>query len=236
MQEKVKDAPSSEFKWVGTRPIRPDGVDKVTGRAKFGADLAMAGQLVGKVLRSPHRARAHQVDRHQRRPRSCRASRPWSPRDDFKDQPSEFIPAGEMMINYRDVVRNVMAREKVLYEGHAVAAVAATSAAIAKQALKLIKVDYEVLPHVIDVVEAMQPGAPLLHEDMYHGRRRAGAEDALQRRQARRVRAGRRRRPASSRPTSSSSASSPPSRCTRATSSRTPASPASPRTARPTCG
>ena len=71
-----------------------------------------------------------------------------------------------MMINYRDVVRNVMAREKVLYEGHPVAAVAATSGVVAKQALKLIKVDYEVLPHVIDVVEAMQPGAPLLHEDM----------------------------------------------------------------------
>ena len=67
MQEKVKDAPGSEFKWVGTRPDRPDGVDKVTGRARFGADLAMAGQLVGKVLRSPHRARAHQVDRHHRR-------------------------------------------------------------------------------------------------------------------------------------------------------------------------
>src|SRR5262249_19996816 len=87
-------------------------------------------------------------------------------RDDFKDQPSEFIPAGEMMINYRDVVRTVMAREKVLFEGHPVAAVAATSAATAKEALKLIKVDYEVLPHVIDVVEAMQPGAPTLHEDM----------------------------------------------------------------------
>ena len=79
-----------------------------------------------------------------------------------------------MMINYRDVVRNVMAREKALYEGHAVAAVAATSAAIAKQALKLIKVDYEVLPHVIDVVEAMQPGAPLLHDDMFT----AGVEPA----------------------------------------------------------
>ena len=63
MQEKVKDEPGSEFKWVGTRPIRPDGVDKVTGRAKFGADLAMAGQLVGKVLRSPHaHARIRSID------------------------------------------------------------------------------------------------------------------------------------------------------------------------------
>ena len=79
-----------------------------------------------------------------------------------------------MMINYRDVVRNVMAREKALYEGHAVAAVATTSAVIAKEALNLIKVDYEVLPHVIDVVEAMLPGAPLLHEDMFT----AGVEPA----------------------------------------------------------
>jgi CO/xanthine dehydrogenase Mo-binding subunit len=165
MQEKVKEGVTSEFKWVGTRAVRPDGVDKVTGRAKFGADLNMQSQLVGKVLRSPHaHARIRSIDT------GAAASLPGVKaivtRDDFKDQPSEFIPAGEMMINYRDVVRNVMAREKVLYEGHPVAAVAATSNGIAKQALKLIKVDYEVLPHVIDVVEAMQPSAPLLHEDM----------------------------------------------------------------------
>ncbi len=72
-----------------------------------------------------------------------------------------------MMINYKDMVRNVLAREKVLYEGHPVAAVAATTTAIAKRALKLIEVKYEVLPHVIDVVEAMQPGAPLLHDDLF---------------------------------------------------------------------
>ena len=125
----------------------------------------MPGQLVGRVLRSPHpHARIRSID--TRRRLKLPGVKAVVTRDDFKDQPSEFIPAGEMMINYRDVVRNVMAREKALYEGHPVAAVAATSGAIAKQALKLIKVDYEVLPHVIDVVEAMQPGAPLLHEDM----------------------------------------------------------------------
>jgi CO/xanthine dehydrogenase Mo-binding subunit len=165
MQEKVKDGGASEFKYVGTRAVRPDGVDKVTGRARFGADLAMQGQLVGRVLRSPHaHARIKSIDV------SAAAALPGVKavvtRDDFKEQPSEFIPAGEMMINYRDVVRSVMAREKVLFEGHPVAAVAATSAAVAKKALGLIKVDYEVLPHVIDVVEAMKPGAPILHEDM----------------------------------------------------------------------
>jgi CO/xanthine dehydrogenase Mo-binding subunit len=166
MQEKVsKDAGPAGYTYVGTRPVRPDGVDKVTGRARFGADYNMAGQLVGKVLRSPHpHARLKRIDT------SAAASLPGVKaivtRDDFLDQASEFVPAGEMLINYRDVVRNVMAREKVLYEGHAVAAVAATTAAIAKEALRRIAVEYEVLPHVMDVNEATAAGAPLLHEDM----------------------------------------------------------------------
>src|SRR5215813_14151036 len=112
MQEKVKEAPSSQFTWVGTRPIRPDGMDKVTGRAKFGADMTMPGQLVGRVLRSPHpHARIRSIDASA----ALRLGgvKAVVTRDDFKDQPSEFIPAGEMMINYRDVVRSVMAREKV---------------------------------------------------------------------------------------------------------------------------
>ncbi|MBN9010821.1 MAG: xanthine dehydrogenase family protein molybdopterin-binding subunit, partial [Rhizobiales bacterium] len=87
-------------------------------------------------------------------------------RDDFKDQSTEFVPAGEMLVNYRDVVRNVMAREKALFEGHPVAAVAATSDSVARAALKLIKVDYEVLPHVIDVIEAMKPDAPIVEDGM----------------------------------------------------------------------
>ena len=165
MQEKVKGAPSGDGTIIGTRPARPDGVDKVTGRARFGADLSLPGQLVGKVLRSPHaHARIRGIDASEAM--KLPGVKAVVTAADFRDQPSEFIPAGEMMINYRDVVRTVMAREKALFEGHPVAAVAATSASIAKQALKLIKVDYEVLPHVIDVLDAMKPGAPLLHEGM----------------------------------------------------------------------
>jgi CO/xanthine dehydrogenase Mo-binding subunit len=151
---------------VGTRTIRPDGHDKVTGRARFGADLHMAGQLVGRVLRSPH-AHARILSIDTSKAEQLPGVKAVVTREDFADQPSEFIPAGEMMINYKDMVRNVLAREKVLYEGHPVAAVAATSTAIAKRALKLIEVKYEVLPHVIDVVEAMNPGAPLLHDDLF---------------------------------------------------------------------
>src|SRR5512147_2373826 len=152
--------------YVGTRTIRPDGVDKVTGRARFGADFNLPGQLIGRVLRSPHpHARILRIDTSKAE--ALPGVKAVITRDDFADQPSEFIPAGEMMMNYKDVVRNVMAREKVLYEGHAVAAVAATSTAIARRALKLIDVTYEILPHVIDVVEAMRPDAPVLHDDLF---------------------------------------------------------------------
>ena len=152
-------------KWIGTRPVRPDGVDKVTGRARFGADVHLPNMLVGKVLRSPHaHARLKSIDTS--RARSLPGVKAVVTRDDFDDLPSEFVPAGEMLVNYRDIVRNVMAREKVLYEGHPVAAVAAVSERAAKEALDLIEVGYEVLPHVMDVEEAMAPDAPLLHEDM----------------------------------------------------------------------
>jgi CO/xanthine dehydrogenase Mo-binding subunit len=125
----------------------------------------MAGQLVGRVLRSPHpHARIKRIDGSEAA--KLDGVKAIVTRDNFLEQASELIPAGEMMINYRDVVRNVMAREKALYEGHAVAAVAATSAQIAKQALRRIKVEYEVLPHVIEVEDAMRSDAPLLHEDM----------------------------------------------------------------------
>lgn len=166
MQERVRNPGAGvEFKVIGSRPIRPDGIDKVTGRARFGADYNLPGQLVGKVLRSPHpHARIRGIDTSKAA--SLPGVKAIVTASDFEDQPSEFVPAGEMLMNYRDLVRNVMAREKALYEGHAVAAVAATSPSIAKQALKLIEVDYEVLPHVLDVDEAMKPDAPLLHEDM----------------------------------------------------------------------
>ena len=165
--EKTDDlVPDKELNWVGKRPVRPDGVDKVTGRAKFGADLHLSGMLVGKILRSPHpHARIKSIDTSKAA--ALVGVKAIVTRDDFEDRESEFVPAGEMLVNYRDMVRNVMAREKALYDGHAVAAVAATSTAVARKALKLIEVDYEPLPHVIDVLDAMKPDAPVLHEDMY---------------------------------------------------------------------
>src|SRR5471032_1061309 len=154
-----------KYKWVGTRPDRPDGADKVTGRARFGADFNMPGQLVGKVLRSPHaHARIKSIDISAAE--ALPGVKAVVTSKDFPEQPNLIVPTGEMQVNLRDITRNVMAREKVLYESHPVAAVAATTDAVARAALALIKVEYEVLPHVIDVAEAMKAGAPILHDHL----------------------------------------------------------------------
>ncbi|MFO0295340.1 MAG: xanthine dehydrogenase family protein molybdopterin-binding subunit [Rhodospirillales bacterium] len=152
-----------QFKVVGTRPNRPDGADKVTGRARFGADWNMPGQLTGRVLRSPH---AHAVIEaiDVSRALALPGVKAVVTAADFPEQENRIVPAGEMQVNLRDVTRNVMAREKALYHGHAVAAVAATSDAVARAALKLVDVRYRVLPHVVDVEDAMKPDAPILHE------------------------------------------------------------------------
>ena len=142
-----------DFKVVGTRPIRPDGIEKVTGRARFGADMNAPGMLIGRILRSPHaHARIRSIDTSKAE--ALPGVKAVVTRADFPE-PREDLA---------DILDNCMAGAKALYDGHAVAAVAAVSAHVARKALKLIEVDYEVLPHVTDVDEAMRPDAPALHE------------------------------------------------------------------------
>src|SRR5919206_4698646 len=153
------------YKWVGTRPIRPDGVPKVTGRAMYAADYTMPGAIVGRILRSPHahaRIRSIDTSKAERLP----GVKAVVTAKDLPDHKFEYVGPERVAVHFWHVTRNIMAREKALYEGHAVAAVAAIDAATAEEALALIDVDYEVLPHVIDPDEAMKPDAPLLFDDM----------------------------------------------------------------------
>ncbi len=153
------------YKWVGTRPVRHDGLDKVTGRARFGADLSLPGMLVGMVLRSPHaHARIRSIDTSAAL--AMDGVKAVVTGADFPMLESEAGEGGEGAVDYRDLCRNIMARDKVLYEGHALAAVAATSRRVALAAMAAIEVDYEVLPHVIDIDDAMAPDAPILHPDL----------------------------------------------------------------------
>ncbi|HET7410003.1 MAG TPA: molybdopterin cofactor-binding domain-containing protein, partial [Paracoccaceae bacterium] len=148
------DSDSRIFTAVGTSPVRPDGIDKVTGRAQFGADIQAPGMLIGAILRSPHaHARIRSIDTS--RAEALPGVKAVVTRRDF----SEKVGRANA-----DVLENVMAGEKALYDGHAIAAIAATSAVIARKALKLIEVDYEILPHVTDVDEAMKHGAPLIRD------------------------------------------------------------------------
>jgi CO/xanthine dehydrogenase Mo-binding subunit len=145
---------------VGTRPIRHDGTDKVTGRAQYGGDFHAAGMLHAKVLRSPHaHARIRSIDVTK-----AAALPGVKAIVTGKDMPVDSMENPDRGTLFAS--DNLLARHKVLYKGHAIAAVAATSAHIAETALDLIDVDYEVLPAVVEVRQAMAEGAPLLHEDL----------------------------------------------------------------------
>jgi len=154
-----------KFKVVGTRPIRHDGVDKVTGRARYGADISLPGMLHAKVLRSPHaHARIKSIDASAAR--ALPGVKMVITGQDLPELASGIYQMGEIPVNPRYLSMNIMARDKVLYNGHAVAAVAATSPYIAEEALALIKVEYELLPPVLDVRKAMQDNAPILLSDL----------------------------------------------------------------------
>src|SRR5579872_1200831 len=149
-------------KWIGQRTIRPDGVDKVTGRAAFAADTTMPGMIWGKILRSPHpHARIKSIDTSKAE--ALPGVKAVVTSADIVDFPIDK-PVILGIQDMRWMCRNVMARDKVLFPGHPVAAVAATSEAIATEACKLIEVDYEVLPFAIEIDDALKDGAPILHE------------------------------------------------------------------------
>src|SRR6266581_1738777 len=150
---------ANSYKVIGTRPLRHDGVDKVTGRALYGADVQMAGLLHGRILRSPI---PHGVIR------SFDASTALALPGveavvtcaDLTDPGDRIAELGEGAVNLKHLSSNCLARGKVHYKGQAVAAVAAVSAHGAEEALKLIAVEYERLPHVTEVRAAMKDGAP----------------------------------------------------------------------------
>ncbi len=153
------------YRVIGTRPLRPDGADKVTGRALYGADLRLPGMLYGAVLRSPHaHARILSIDTSAAE--ALPGVKAVVTAADLPDVEAKVASLGEGSVNTRYQSWNILAREKALYYGHAVAVVAAASVHIAQEAVKLIRVNYEVLPPVLDVLQAMQADAPILLRDL----------------------------------------------------------------------
>jgi CO/xanthine dehydrogenase Mo-binding subunit len=141
-----------QFKYDGHSVVRVDGIDKVTGKAKFVGDISIPGMLYGKILRStyPH-ARIGAID----------------------TAPAEALPGVVAVLTAADIAdlnpiyngRPVIAMNKVRYVGEPVAAVAAVDLATAEEALGLVQVDYEELPAVTGIEAAIKKDAPLIHED-----------------------------------------------------------------------
>ena len=143
---------AQDYKHIGQRTIRPDGYDKVTGRANYAADLALPGMIWAKVLRSPHaHARIVSIDISK----------------------AEALPDVMAVATHADIPNqadpgaiNILAKDKALYHGHAIAGVAAKTETAAEAALALIEVNYEVLPPIMSIEDAMADGAALIHENL----------------------------------------------------------------------
>lgn len=147
---------SEKYSVIGKSVPKIDGRVKVTGQAKYTGDLKFPNMLVGKILTSPHaHARILSIDTTE----------------------AEKLPGVKAVITHKDVPglkygisparwdENIFCIDKVRFVGDKVAAVAAINEETVYKALKLIKVDYEVLPAVFDPVEAMKEGAPQVHDE-----------------------------------------------------------------------
>ena len=160
-------ASGSGFRVIGSTPIRHDATDKVTGQARYGADISLPGLLHGKVLRSPHsHAKIKSIDASKAL--ALPGVKAFVTSDDMPvllGRPTDVLEGSPL--NPRFLSNNVMASGKVLYKGHAVAAVAADSVHTAEHALSLIDVDYEILTPVLDGREAMEQGSPVLHDRLF---------------------------------------------------------------------
>jgi len=159
------DERKDNYAVIGKNPHRHDATDKVTGRAQYGADIRLPGMLYGAMLRSPHaHARILSIDTSEAE--AYPGVRAVVTAKDLPDVENKIAEIGEGSINLRHQSNNILAKDKVLYFGHAIAAVAAVDVHAAEAAVALIKVEYEVLPPVLDVQKAMQPESAILLDDM----------------------------------------------------------------------
>jgi len=156
----------SKYRVIGTRPIRHDGLEKVTGRALYGADIRMGDLALGAVLRSPYaHANIKSIDVS-----AAEAMPGVLGVITGKDMPIaksgtvDLLEEGNVGLKFAS--NRVMAGDKVVFKGHPVAAVAATDMNTALEAAAAINVVYEVLEPVLSVRQAIGDGAPILHDDL----------------------------------------------------------------------
>ncbi len=156
----------TRYQVLGNRPVRHDGADKVTGKAVYAADVHLPGMAHGKIVRSPHsHARIKSIDASE----ALKITGVFAvvTSADFPDLDNRSEVMGEGgAVNLAHMAANCLASGNVLYKGHPVAAVAAANGYLADEAAAKIRVEYEPLPSVTWVLEAMKDDAPILHNDL----------------------------------------------------------------------
>ena len=155
---------NNKYNVIGTRPIRHDGLEKVTGKAVYSADVQLPNMSFGAILRSPY-AHAKIVSIDTSEAEKLNGVFAVITGKDFQTGIDKDIEIGEGIANFKWDSMNIMARDKVVYFGHAVAAVAAKDRNTGLQALKKIKVEYEELPPVLDVDEAVKKDSVVIQDD-----------------------------------------------------------------------
>ncbi|MGA2491416.1 MAG: xanthine dehydrogenase family protein molybdopterin-binding subunit [Roseiarcus sp.] len=150
----LEAANSKNLRQIGKSPVRHDVADKLTGAALYVSDMTLPGMLYAQVKQSPHaRARIRRID----------VSR------------AERLPGVRAILTGHDLAyrlglyvvdKDILAKDEVRHFGEAVAAVAADTRAIAQAAVELIEVEYEVLTPILNHMDALAPGAPLVHPDL----------------------------------------------------------------------
>ena len=162
-----EESGSNQYKVIGTRAPRLDGLDKVTGSAKFGSDISLPGMLHGKMLTSPH-AHARILSINTAKAESIPGVKAVITASDFPifETQKDIDFFAEQFRGARIMAEHFMAREKVLYVGHPIAAVAAVDPHVAEESAKLIEVEYEILPAVLTIEDALKDGAPLVHDTL----------------------------------------------------------------------
>ena len=155
---------NKKYNVIGTRPIRHDGLEKVTGKAVYSADVQLPNMSYGAVLRSPYaHAKISSID--TTKAEKINGVFAVITGKDFQTGIDKDIEIGEGIANFKWDSMNIMARDKVVYYGHAVAAVSAKDKNTALEALKEIDVKYEELSPVLDVDEAIKMDSPVIQDE-----------------------------------------------------------------------
>tara|TARA_Y100001970_G_scaffold170907_2_gene208940 strand:- start:5771 stop:8038 length:2268 start_codon:yes stop_codon:yes gene_type:complete len=157
--------PKKDYKVVGTRPIRHDGYEKVTGKAIYGADIKLPGLIWGAVARSPH-AHAKIISIDTAEAKKMDGVLAVITHEDMPKAESKMVDLGEGSVNFKWASEKLMANKKVIYKGQPIAAIAAVDRQIAEEAARKITVQYELLDSVTNVVDAMKENAPIILEDL----------------------------------------------------------------------